>query len=303
MNKKVGEYLLKDKLGVGQYGTVYQATRNGTDDAFAVKVIPAAKYRSTPRLDQFTNNEVGVLGKLDCPHVIRFIEIFRSCSNYYIVYEYCNGGTLAELLERRGHLPESEAVEMFRQLLEAFRVLFRENILHRDLKPANLLFHNGMVKIADFGFCKELLEPGQMTNTLVGSPMYMAPEVLRGKKYDARADVWSLGIVLYEMLFGKPPHEESTVSKLLQQVEKFELKMPLHVNSISAPIQTLLKRLLQTEPDKRISPKELTEHPLLSMRMVMSQEIVLEIRRYHSPQANVRRVLSPDEQERLRRQR
>ena len=133
------------------------------------------RYRNTPRLEEFTTSEINVLSRLDCPHIIRFVEILRTASNYYLVYEYCNGGTLEQLLKKKGVLPENEALEIFRQLLDAFRALLKENILHRDLKPANLLFHEGVLKVADFGFCKELMHRGQMTNTLIGSPMYMAP--------------------------------------------------------------------------------------------------------------------------------
>lgn len=104
--------------------------------------------------------------------------MLRTVNNYYLIYEYCNGGTLADLLEKRRFLPETEALKIFSQILEAFKILVRENILHRDLKPTNILFHNGVLKIADFGFCKEMKE-NSMAKTMVGSPIYMAPEVLK----------------------------------------------------------------------------------------------------------------------------
>lgn len=89
----------------------------------------------------------------------------------------------------------------------AYSALYEAHILHRDLKPTNILFHNGVVKIADFGFCKEMLKEKDMAQTMVGSPIFMAPEVLKGNFYDARADIWSLGIVLFEMLYGFCPYE------------------------------------------------------------------------------------------------
>lgn len=91
------------------------------------------------------------------------------------------------------------------QLRAGFEVLFEEKILHRDLKPSNILFHNGVVKIADFGFCKEMME-NDMAQTMVGSPIYMAPEILKGSVYDHRADIWSLGVILYEMMYGFCPY-------------------------------------------------------------------------------------------------
>jgi len=125
MNKKVDLYVLQEKLGAGQYGTVYLATHITSKLTYAVKVTPVTRYRSTPRLEEFTTREIGVLSRLNCPHIIRFVEMLRTASNYYLVYEYCNGGTLAQLLDKRKFLEESEALGIFRQMLEAFRVLFR----------------------------------------------------------------------------------------------------------------------------------------------------------------------------------
>jgi serine/threonine-protein kinase ULK/ATG1 len=143
-------------------------------------------------------------------HVIKFIEMIRTNKNFYFAYEYCNGGDLEGLMTRqpnKKHLTESQAVNIFKQLLMGFTSLVRENILHRDLKPANILFHNGVAKIADFGFCKTLSSRTELASSTVGSPLYMAPEVVQGKSYSSSADLWSLGCVFYEMLYGVCPFE------------------------------------------------------------------------------------------------
>ncbi len=101
--------------------------------------------------------------------------MLRTSNNYYLVYEYCNGGTLAEYIKSKKRLTEQDAIKIFVQIRSAFEALNAENILHRDLKPTNILFHNGVIKVADFGFCKELLKETDMTQTMVGSPIYMAP--------------------------------------------------------------------------------------------------------------------------------
>jgi serine/threonine protein kinase len=124
----------------------------------------------------------------------------------YLVYEFCNGGTLADFIKAKKKLSEEEAIKIFTQLRSAFELLNREKILHRDLKPTNILFHNGVAKIADFGFCKEMMN-NELTQTMVGSPIYMAPEVLKGSVYDNRADIWSLGVIFFEMLYGFCPYE------------------------------------------------------------------------------------------------
>ena len=101
-------------------------------------------------------------------------------NNYYFVYEFCNGGTLDKLLKKEGKLQEAKAMSIFRQILDAFKVLHKSRIMHRDLKPDNILINNGQIKLGDFGFCKSLETTVDMAATMLGSPIYMAPEVLRG---------------------------------------------------------------------------------------------------------------------------
>lgn len=175
MNKVIENYVLKEKLGSGQYGDVFKAEDQNNGQVVAVKVMNVKKFKATPKLSEFTSNEIAILTKVENPHIIRFVEMLRTANNYYLVYEYCNGGTLDELLKKKKFLTEAEALKMFVQILDAFKVLFREKILHRDLKPSNILFHDGVLKLADFGFCKELMDDNSMAQTMVGSPIYMAP--------------------------------------------------------------------------------------------------------------------------------
>jgi serine/threonine protein kinase len=134
-------------------------------------------------------------------------------------------------------------LKIFEQLRLAFAALYEAHILHRDLKPTNILFNDGVVKLADFGFCKELLKENDMTQTMVGSPIYMAPEVLKGLVYDSRADIWSLGVILYEMLFGTCPYEESSIPKLITLIDNHYLKLPSEP-VISENVKAFLFRML-----------------------------------------------------------
>lgn len=173
------------------------------------------KFKEIPKLHEFTMNEIRNLTKIDNPNCVRFMEMLRTSNNMYLIYEYCNGGTLEQAINRKHFLSEAESVKILAQLLNGFKAMAKENILHRDLKPSNILFHNGVIKIADFGFCKALLSPQDLTTTMVGSPIYMAPEVLKEMPYNTRADVWSMGVVFFECLFGFCPYEDQSIAKLI----------------------------------------------------------------------------------------
>lgn len=127
--------------------------------------------------------------------------------------------------------------------------------MHRDLKPDNIFFNQGIVKLGDFGFCKSL-EKANMTKTMLGSPIYMAPEILRGEIYSTKADIWSLGVVLYEMVYGFCPFESTTIPKLIEVLKETELEFPAK-EQISDELKRLLKRLLTKDPTKRIEWMEL----------------------------------------------
>lgn len=135
-------------------------------------------------------------------HIVRFVDIKKSSSCYYVFLEYCEGGDLAKYIKTRGKIPEREALEFFYQIIKGFRTIVKRSLIHRDLKPANIFLKDGKIKIGDFGLAK-LLRPHVMTATFAGSPLNMAPEVLQSKEYDNRADIYSIGTVLYEMIFGR----------------------------------------------------------------------------------------------------
>lgn len=147
-------------------------------------------------------------------------------------------------------------MRVFTQLLDAFKVLNKYSIMHRDLKPDNIFFHDRQLKLGDFGFCKSMPNEGDMTSTMLGSPIYMAPEVLRGEIYTSKADIWSLGVVLYEMLFGVCPFESRSIAQLITALESTPLHFPSQV-TVSESTLCLLKRLLTKDQFKRIDWFEL----------------------------------------------
>ncbi|KAM3133531.1 hypothetical protein pb186bvf_014373 [Paramecium bursaria] len=260
--KVVENYSLLEVIGQGQYGKVYKALNIKNNQLVAVKVVKIEKFKEVPKLEEFTMNEIQTLARINNPYVLKFIEMLKSSRNYYFVYEFCNGQTLEQVIQEQGVLPEKEALNYFKQILAAFQSLQKENIIHRDLKPSNIMLHNGQVKLGDFGFCKALNTPEDLSQTMVGSPIYMAPEILKGLDYTMKADIWSLGCVLYELLYGVCPYEEKTMAQLMSAVEEKEVQFLDNTNYVSQQTKDLLLRMLTKDPVKRINWKDLFEREL-----------------------------------------
>ena len=162
------------------------------------------------KFTELLENEIQVLRSCRNNNIVQLIDIKKTANNIYLVLEYCNEGDLLHYVKGRKKLPQEEAVEYFVQILHAFQTLVKNKIMHRDFKLANVLKHDGYIKVADFGFSKLLGTEDQMVETILGSPLNMAPEVLDHKKYNSKADIWSIGVAFYEMIFGKysPPQTE-----------------------------------------------------------------------------------------------
>jgi serine/threonine-protein kinase ULK/ATG1 len=144
------------------------------------------------------------------------------------------------------------------QILTAFKTLVKNNIMHRDFKLANILLHNGMIKVADFGFAK-LLGNDTFTNTMLGSPLNMAPEVLEGSEYNNKADIWSIGTCFYELLYGRPPYTAKNIVELLQNIKNKQLYISKSI-LVSDVTLDVLKKMLIVDPGHRIDWEDLFEH-------------------------------------------
>ena len=163
MGKIIDNYNLQSELGRGVYSTVYKAINLKKNQEVAIKMVKSDKFRELPKLEQGTINEINILSNLEpCDHIIKYYDMLKTVNNFYFVYEYCNGGTLEQLLKKVNRFEQPQALKYFRQITEAFKVLSKHSIMHRDLKPQNLLLHDGIIKIADFGFCKVLQNPNEM---------------------------------------------------------------------------------------------------------------------------------------------
>eukprot|EP00929_Paragymnodinium_shiwhaense_P039655 TRINITY_DN20815_c0_g1_i1.p1 TRINITY_DN20815_c0_g1~~TRINITY_DN20815_c0_g1_i1.p1 ORF type:complete len:696 (-),score=135.35 TRINITY_DN20815_c0_g1_i1:207-2294(-) len=264
--KQVAGYILDKRIGKGSYATVWKGHVDGGNEAVAVKVVSRQTVTETAQLKQ----EVDVLRRISHENIVRFRDLKKSASHFYLVLEYCAGGDLSQFLRDRGRVPEDKAKRFLKQISAGLCVLHGENVIHRDLKPQNILLSNDsndpIIKIADFGFARAL-QPMDMAATVCGSPLYMAPEILRHEPYGTKADLWSVGAILFEMLLGRPPYSGANPMQLLANIEKTDT-LPLDDAAqalISADGQAFLRRLLVRLPQQRIASNDFARHDYVDL--------------------------------------
>ena len=211
-------YTITSLLGEGAMGEVYLATDQQTGQQVAVKVL-ARQVITHPELMERFRREAETLRKLDHPNIVKFVDAFEHEGQFVIVMEYLPGGSLHDLI-KTGLLPIERVRQITLDLCDALIRAHRLNIIHRDLKPENILIDkDGTPKLADFGVAR-LQEGTRMTRsgTQVGTPYYMSPEAWEGKTLDAQADIWSLGVILFEMLTGQVPFRGDTGAAVMNKV-------------------------------------------------------------------------------------
>lgn len=272
---KIDGYVVTEKLGSGSYSTVYKAyTKVGARTTVAIKCVDKSRVKHSGSAVDNLITEIRLLKTLSHPHIVQMHNFTWDDRNIYIIMEYCCGGDLSKYIHRYGRVPEKQVLYFLQQLASALRFLREKGVAHMDLKPHNLLLHKGsdgkyMLKVADFGFAQHLSEDS--VRSLRGSPLYMAPEMWAGR-YTATVDLWSVGVIMYECLFGKAPYSSNTFQEL---VEKIERRVPIEIPrgcSVSAPCLDLLSRLLQHDPQRRISYEDFFSHQYLDLEHMPSKE-------------------------------
>jgi len=251
----VGNYVILNRLGGGSFGTVYRGQHRKTNQVVAVKQVLRGK--DVPKQESLST-EISILKQLPHhPNVMRLHDTVSVTNDaLYLMLEYCPGGDLAQVVHKQGSQPEPLVRRALRQLTRGLHVLHSHGIIHRDLKPQNLLLSSawphGTLKIGDFGFARQLAQQ-DLAATTCGSPLYMAPEVLRGDSYDATADVWSVGVIAFELLVGSPPHAKAASSyQILQMMERQRGPVPVELPcSLSPQCQSFLYSTLQREASRR----------------------------------------------------
>ena len=248
-NIKITDYESISLLGSGSFGRVYLMINKINNTKIAVKVLSKATYFTKSQgIFNLLKQEISIHSRLVHPHIIRLYGHSEDLKNIYMMMEYVNNGTLQDRLKGKGRLNEEDAFNFFKQICDAVNFLHKNKLLHRDLKPGNILItKEGEVKLTDFGCCIQIEKEEK---NLCGTPQYIAPEVIRTKKYNEKSDIWSLGILLYEMLYGAVPFTGDTIEKILENILINDVILD---SSISSDANELLRKMTDRDPTKRIT--------------------------------------------------
>ena len=280
-------------LGEGSYGKVWLVKHKILGKLFALKII---KRKNDIYFNNKVQKEIQILKKLDHPFILKIIEFHSTETEYHIITDYCQNGELYSEIVNRGRFSEREASFIIYQILLAIRYCHNMGIVHRDIKPENIMIErkeaSGLlrVKLIDFGVAK-IFSLNVNHKTIVGSNIYMAPEVLRAN-YNESCDLWSIGVILYILLIGKPPFNgknENAISFAIKK-GKYDI-LNSQYESLSQNAKDLISKLLKYDPEERITAKEALNHPWFNTPDIINidyldneriKDLLLNLERYKS---------------------
>ncbi|XP_054132772.1 STE20-like serine/threonine-protein kinase isoform X1 [Melozone crissalis] len=256
------------ELGDGAFGKVFKAQNKETKVLAAAKVIDT---KSEEELEDYMV-EIDILASCDHANIVKLLDAFYYENNLWILIEFCAGGAVdAVMLELERPLTEPQIKVVCRQTLEALNYLHENKIIHRDLKAGNILFTlDGDIKLADFGVSAKNTRTIQRRDSFIGTPYWMAPEVVmcetsKDRPYDYKADIWSLGITLIEMAQIEPPHHELNPMRVLLKIAKSDPPTLAQPSKWSSDFKDFLKKCLEKNVDARWSASQLLQHPFVTV--------------------------------------
>ncbi|MBV9850446.1 MAG: serine/threonine protein kinase [Armatimonadetes bacterium] len=287
MGETFGGYVLIREIGHGGMSVVHQAVDRRTGKTVALKVYavpPSLSPEERKTMLMRFAREARAMARLSHPGIVAIHEVGEQDGMHFLATEYLEGQTLQERLAR-GPLTPSEAAPILSQVAEAIDAVHAAGVVHRDIKPSNvMLLPDGTAKLLDFGVARQS-EDTAITSlgAIIGSPTYIAPEQVQGDHGNPASDIWSLGVLLYEMLSGRPPFEGTSVPSVLFKVVH---EAPAPVASVGVPVQRVLHRVLEKEPRRRYpTARALADALQDAVRTPSSPALAQAARRWGPPAA------------------
>jgi serine/threonine-protein kinase len=252
-----GRYELRSELGRGTSGVVYKAYDPKLDRLVALKILRpelVSLEEAGVGFKERFHQEAVAAGRLTHPAIVAVHDVGEAENRPFMVMEYIEGGTLADLLLGGQPLPLADAVEIMLQVSAALDYAHRHGVVHRDIKPRNILVGPGVTKVTDFGTARILGTSHTMTGTMLGTPAYMSPEMVRGQAADPRSDLFSLGVVLYEAITGVNPFNAADLAAVLYRIVNIDAPSVRHHSAELPPaLDRVLRRALAKEPESRFA--------------------------------------------------